>query len=71
MKAAVTTRDIILDGETIYDEGSHKYVMKVNMDSALINTIKNRKNKEYTENTLECYDYEQDGKTKDKYAKCR
>ena len=63
MKAAVTTRDIILDGETIYDEGSHKYVMKVNMDSALINTIKNRKNKEYTENTLECYDYEQDGKT--------
>lgn len=63
MKAYVTTNEILLDGETIYDENSDKYVMKVKLDSAMINKVKSRADKDYASNTLECYDYTQDGKT--------
>lgn len=63
MKAKLTTDEIITDGETIYDDNSNKYVMKMTMDSAMINKIKSRKEKDYTANTLKCYDYTQDGKT--------
>ena len=63
MKAKLTTDEIITDGETIYDDSANKYVMKMTMDSAMINKIKARKDKNYTSNTLECYDYTQDGKT--------
>ena len=63
MKAKLTTDEIITDGETIYDDSTNKYVMKMTMDSAMINKIKARKDKNYTSNTLECYDYTQDGKT--------
>ena len=62
MKAAITTNEIISDGETIYEKDD-KYVMKVNLDSSMINAIKNREDKDYASNTLKCYDYTQDGKT--------
>ena len=62
MKAAVTTNEIIADGETIYED-DNKYVMKVNLDSSLINDIKNRKDKDYASNTLKCYDYKQGSNT--------
>lgn len=63
MKAMVTTEEIITSGETIYDESTNPYVMKVKLDSAMINKIKNRDEKNYLTNTLKCYDYTENGKT--------
>lgn len=63
LKAAVTTNEIITDGDKIYDKQEDKYVLKVTLDSALINEIKGREVKDYATNTLECYDYNLNNKT--------
>lgn len=76
LKAYVTTQEIEEKGETIYEvdyedntvDIDKDFAIKIKLDSKMINKIKTynekyKNNGGYANNTLECYDYTQDGIT--------